>query len=130
MRPAAQPGQPLRIVAVHPVPERLPVHAAGPRGLAAALALKHQRQGQHAPRRSGVLVPRRLTPQVRRAVLIPRDRTAAAMGRVLPPPAPSTESQLSHPAKSLKMPRVTQSGRWYKIGHRAKSDVRVGLLRA
>ena len=63
-----------RIVAVHPVAQDLPVHAARYRSLAARLALQHQRQGQHSPCHVRIIRTLRLTSKLGRAVVQVRDR--------------------------------------------------------
>jgi hypothetical protein len=58
-RPVHQPGQPLGIGAVHPVPKRLAVHPAGPHRRRPVHPLQNQRDRQHAPRRPRILRPDR-----------------------------------------------------------------------
>ena len=77
--PVREPGEPLRVVAVHPVPQRLPVHPAGLRRGLPVDALQHQRQRQHPPRRLRIPAPRRRRPQLRRRQLRPRDRNRCAI---------------------------------------------------
>jgi hypothetical protein len=69
-----QAGEPLGVVAVHPVPQRLPVHAGAPCRRLPRGALQDQRQGQHAACRPRVPAQARLPSQLGRARLLPRDR--------------------------------------------------------
>jgi hypothetical protein len=69
MRPVAQPGETLGVVAVDPVPQRLPVHPGMPRRRLARGAFQDKRQGEHAARRLGVAAARRLPPQIARVQL-------------------------------------------------------------
>src|SRR3954467_2352356 len=52
------------IEAVHPVPQRLAVHAADPRGIGPAHPIQHRRKRQQTPTLVGVLGGRRKTPQL------------------------------------------------------------------
>ena len=56
-RSIGKPVQPGLVVAMHPVPQRLPVHAAGLRGILAAEAVHHHGNRKHPP---GALVVRNL----------------------------------------------------------------------
>ena len=70
--PVRKPGEPLGVVAMHPVPQRLAVHPAGPRRAGPVRALQHQRQRQHPARRPRIPRPARLRPQLRRRQISPR----------------------------------------------------------
>ena len=72
-----QPRQAFAIVAMHPIAQGLPVHAAARRGPLARDPFKHQRQRQHPPRRCGILAARRRPPQSRRIQTQPGDRHRA-----------------------------------------------------
>ena len=52
------------IEAVHPVPQRLAVHATDPRGIGPAHPIQHRRKRQQTPTLVGVLGGRRKTPQL------------------------------------------------------------------
>ena len=71
------------IEAVHPVPQRLAVHATDPRGIGPAHPIQHRRKRQQTPTLVGVLGGRRKTPQLvgRKSALTV---TAVAMARILP----------------------------------------------
>lgn len=47
------------VVPMHPVTQRLPVHASGPRRLAPVVTIHDQGKGQHPPRRRRILAVRR-----------------------------------------------------------------------
>jgi len=84
-RPIGQAGQPLGVVAVHPVAQGLPVHAAAGGRLRARVALQHQRDRQHPPGRLRIPRPRRLPPQVGGRQLGPRDCQRHAILPIHPP---------------------------------------------
>jgi hypothetical protein len=67
-----QARQTLGVVAVHPVPQGLPVHAAGACRIRARRALQNQGQRQHPAYR--IPRPRRFPAQIRRVVLFARDQ--------------------------------------------------------
>jgi hypothetical protein len=77
---------------MHPVPERLPVHAAGLRRGLPVDALQHQSQRQHPPRRLRVPAPRRRRPQLRRRQIRPCDRDRHHLLHLLPLEAESQRS--------------------------------------
>src|SRR6187551_1022311 len=52
------------IEAVHPVPQRLAVHATDPRGIGPTHPIQHRRKRQQTPTLVGVLGGRRKTPQL------------------------------------------------------------------
>ena len=108
-RPIRQTSKPRFVVAVHPVAQRLAVHAALLRRLGARAALQHQCQGQHPPRRVAVRRARRHPPKSRRVQIPTRDRNSH---RHRPPPPLNTartesrppvvrESPTSHPQMPL-----------------------------
>jgi hypothetical protein len=72
--PVTQAGETLGVVAMHPIPQGLPVHAGVPRRRRARGPFQHQRQGEHPPRRPRVPAARRLPPQGARAQLPSGDR--------------------------------------------------------
>src|SRR4051794_35130731 len=107
--PVAQAGEALGVVAVHPIPERLPVHAGRPRRFLARGPLQHQRQGQHPSRGRRVPAPPGLAPQPDRARLLPRDRHRHG---------PSADrlhrrSTASGASRLRARRRVSNSARWY-----------------
>ena len=69
-----QPSQAVLVVAADPGRQCLPVHPDPFGRLGPALAVQHQGQHQHPPRRSGVLAARHRRTQTRRVQLIPPDR--------------------------------------------------------
>jgi hypothetical protein len=69
-----QARQPFIVVSMHPIAERLPVHAATLRRLRAAVAFQNQRNSQHATGRTSILRPRRRLPQPRRVVVRSNNR--------------------------------------------------------
>ena len=84
------------VVPMHPVAQRLPVHAACPRRFGAVAAVQHQRQCQHPAGCRHVLAPRRRHTQARRIQLRPCDRD-----RHLRPPA--FIGSESHPVEPLQI---------------------------
>ena len=83
-RSVRKPRHALRVVAVHPIAQGLPVHPARRRSLAPRLAFHHQCQRQHPTRRIGVLRARRRSPQLRRRQFRPSNRNRrhlASVGR-------------------------------------------------
>ena len=107
-RPVGQARDALGVVAVHPVAQRLPVHAALGRRLAPRAALQHQRDRQHPTRRLRIPRPRRLPPQVRRRQFGPGDRHRHSS---LPNPCPG---EANHPHKRTRdHRRVNDPGPWY-----------------
>src|SRR5689334_3913273 len=108
--PVAQAGEALRVVAVHPVAQGLPVHAGRPRRFLARGPLQHQRQGEHPPRRPRVPAPRHLAPQLAGARLAPGDRDRHPR----PPVSASNHRSTAAGATRLRARQhVRNSGRWY-----------------
>jgi hypothetical protein len=108
-RPVGQARDALGVVAVRPVAQRLPVHAALGRRLAPRAALQHQRDRQHPTRRLRIPRPRRLPPQVRRRQFGPGDRHRHSS---LPNPCPG---EANHPHKRTRdHRRVNDPGPWYQ----------------
>ena len=102
-----RPAKPSRIVAVHPIPQRLPVHTSRTRRLAPTLSLQHQRQRQHPPRCRCIpcALPRS---QIRSRQLRPRDLTVIAVLLHL-----ATTHESCQPSRSNS--HLSQrTGRWYK----------------
>ena len=99
------------IEAVHPVPQRLAVHATDPRGIGPAHPIQHRRKRQQTPTLVGVLGGRRKTPQL--------------VGRKLRPhPSPllpwheSSRAMESAQHREGNRQRVRTEGRWYKAAPR------------
>src|SRR6185503_12578020 len=107
--PVVEAREALLVVAVHPVPERLPVHAGRPRRLLPRGPLQHQRQGEHPPRRPRVPASARLPSQLDRARLLPRDRHRHGPS----PPIGYTADQRPRAAHGATRPTVRSRGRWY-----------------
>lgn len=63
----------LGVVAMHPVPQRLALHAAALRRPRPVHPIQHQGDRQHPPRRPPVLRLPRRRPQLRRRHVVPRD---------------------------------------------------------
>ena len=72
--PIRQPAEPLVVVAVDPVPQRLTVHPARLGRRPAISPLQRHRQRQHPPCRPRVPAPRRRLAKTRSVYLVPRDR--------------------------------------------------------
>jgi len=70
-----QTAEPFGVVAMHPVPQRLPIHPAGLGRRRAIRPVQHQRDRQHPTRR--------------RTVLLPRRRRAKLQGRQISTPNPN-----------------------------------------
>jgi hypothetical protein len=68
--PVRQPGQAIRVAAMHPVAQGLPVHATGLRRQQPRKTIQHHRNGQNAPRLLGVSRPRRRRPQLRNTQIL------------------------------------------------------------
>jgi hypothetical protein len=68
-----KPGQASRIVAMHPIPQRLAVHPAGFGRGVAILALKHQRNREHPPPCLCIAGHCCCRPQLSRCQIRPRD---------------------------------------------------------
>ena len=66
-RPIGKAARALHIVADHRVPQRLPIHAAEPRGIGPAHAIKHVADRIQPRRRTPSRVTSRQRPQFRRA---------------------------------------------------------------
>jgi hypothetical protein len=111
MRPVAQAGKTLGIVAAHPIPQSLPIHSAQPRRFGARAPVQHQGQRQHPASGCPVVTTRRFMPEIIRAPIQTRDRHCHQ-----PAPAPAkkseSESQLNGERKT-PIRRVTHKGRWY-----------------
>ncbi|CAA9299606.1 MAG: hypothetical protein AVDCRST_MAG40-262 [uncultured Gemmatimonadaceae bacterium] len=103
-----QPGDPLGVVAVHPVAERLPVHAARLGRVLARTPVQHQRDRQHPPRRVRVPAAGRLAPQVSGRQPFSRDRHRHSQ-----PPASSAGNSESRPPRRQDHMRVSGQGGWY-----------------
>jgi hypothetical protein len=73
-RPVGKARDAIGVVAVRPIAQGLPIHAALGSRLAPRPALQHQRDRQHPPRRLRIPRPRRFPPKVRRRQLGPGDR--------------------------------------------------------
>ena len=97
--PGAQAGKSLGIVAVHPIPQGLPVHPAQPRRLGTRAPLQHQGERQHPTRRRTVPAARRLTAKILRAPLHTHDRYRHQT-------APAT------PTRALANHNQTEAGRY------------------
>ena len=110
--PVAQAGEALGVVAVHPVPERLPVHAGVPRRFLPRGPLQHQRQGEHPP--GGRPVRHRLA-SPRRS---PAPGSFRVTATVMAPSADRLHRRSTAPgATRLRARRrVSNSGRWYGVG--------------
>jgi hypothetical protein len=59
-----QPGQAIRVVTMHPVAQRLPVHGTGLCRQQPRMTIQHHGNRQNAPRLFGVSHPCRLRPQL------------------------------------------------------------------
>ncbi len=112
--PVRQPRQSFGIIAMHPIAQRLPVHAAVRRRLLARGAVKHQRQCQHPACRRGILAARRRPPKSRRIQIQTDDRDRAHHRSPYLPQTGSNQTT-SCLATLRKRPRVSPSRRWYKI---------------
>lgn len=66
VRPVGQPLQALRVIAMNPVPQRLPIHSCRLCRLGPVLAFENQRQRQHPARCRCILGPCRGRPQAAR----------------------------------------------------------------
>ena len=106
-RPVHQPGDPLGVVAMHPVPQRLPVHPAAPRCRRPVRSLHHQRDRQHPPRLSRARRPTRQTPQLRGRRLLPIDLDCHARSL-------DASTKGNHIQQTMGIPRVRNSGGWYE----------------
>src|SRR5450830_1724119 len=73
-RQIVQPGQALGVVAMHPIPQGLPIHAAGFGRRLAIRPVEHQRKRQYPPRCCPVLLPARSRPESRCRHIKPSDR--------------------------------------------------------
>src|ERR1035441_10503298 len=73
-RQIVQPGQALGVVAMHPIPQGLPIHAAGFGRRLAIRPVEHQRKCQYPPRCCPVLLPARSRPESRCRHIKPSDR--------------------------------------------------------
>ena len=94
------------IEAVHPVPQRLAVHATDPRGIGPAHPIQHRRKRQQTPTLVGVLGGRRKPPQlVGRKVRPHRHRCRHGTN----PPAPWNQLNIEREIAS----EVRTEGRWY-----------------
>jgi hypothetical protein len=74
VRAVEQTGNPLSVIAVRPVPQRLTVHARLTRRNPATMALQNQRYRQHPTPRRRILRTTGLPPQIRRRQFQPRDQ--------------------------------------------------------
>lgn len=71
------------IKTVHPIAQRLPIHATDARRLRAVLAVVDRRQSQQAPRLAGILYRRRQPAQCRCVKVLPKsDRRAQVYPRI------------------------------------------------
>ena len=96
------------IEAVHPVPQRLAVHATDPRGIGPAHPIQHRRKRQQTPTLVGVLGGRRKTPQlVGRKVRPHRHRCRHGTN----PPAPWNQLNIERGIAN----EFRTEGRWYYI---------------
>lgn len=73
-KPVRQPGKALLVVAMHPVAQRLPVHATQTRRIAARMTVENQSERQHTPRCRTIAAARCRRAQARRVVVPPSDR--------------------------------------------------------
>src|SRR5215213_6058787 len=122
-RPVAQAVDALGVVAVDPVPQRLPVHARGPRRRAPAHAVQGVGQGEQAAADPSVPLPPRLGPQLRGRTLL-RDRHSH---HDLDPGPPSLSSQLAGRGPRSRLP---QAGIRRKNVRRGHEGLGRGALRA
>ena len=112
-----QARQSFGIVAMHPIAQRLPVHAATRRRLLARGALNHQRQRQHPPRRRGILAARRRPSKSHRVQIRTGHRNRNHHRSPYLPHSGSNQTT-SCLASVRKRPRVSPSRRWYNAPRR------------
>jgi len=78
-----QAAQALSVVAMHPIPKGLAIHAAGLGCRLAIRSIEHHCKSQHPPRCRTVLLPPRCRPKLRRRQINPCDRYRPTHRRLL-----------------------------------------------
>ena len=122
----SQARDPLVVVAMHPVPQGLPVHAAPLRRVPPGIAVQHEGNRQQPTNLRRVATLARRRPKRRCRVLRPGDRQ-----RLRHPTSPSRESSArkieSEPHHLGNPPRVTVIADWYQITPASGNTHRVML---
>src|ERR1019366_2707281 len=108
--PVGQPGHTILVVAMHPVAQRLPVHAAGPCCQKPRMPVQHHCNRQNAPRLLGIRRACRLRPQLRNTQILAcnLDCRHAALRESM------TRGIDSYPGQFGNPPGVRFLGGWYK----------------
>ena len=107
--PVREALHPARIVAVDPIAQGLPVHAATPRRIAPRVALHDQRDCQHAPRRLRILT--RAASHRSSAA----DKSSRVISTAISPPELTNGTSESQQSFSRDHIRVIGRGRWYDL---------------
>ena len=81
-RRVGQARDPVRVVAMNPVPQRLAIHAASLRRIRPRRAVDHMRDRKNAAGDAAIVAPRRLPPKLGRRVVHPSDRHSHAHHRL------------------------------------------------
>jgi len=103
-----QSGQPAFIVAMHPVAQRLPIHAGAPGRVGSAPTFQNKGNRQHPSRRGDVLAASRRRPQFRWSEIYPRNRN-----RHLSVPSLPSRQRIGPRRVEPNHDRVNASGGWY-----------------
>ena len=126
--PVAQAGQAVSVVAMHPVTQRLPVHAASSRSVRARRPVQHRRQSQHAAGRTRGATSCCRTTKPRRIQILSRnqDRRRYLL-------SPSNRQRANHRYRGRGNPLRVRAGRqayepqpWSSSG--SSSWVTLGLM--
>jgi hypothetical protein len=104
-----QSGQAALIVTMHPIAQRLPVHAGTPSRVASALTFQNKSNRKHASRRRDVLAPSRRAPKLYWSETLPRHRN-----RHLSVPPLLSPQRIAPPRVDPNHDRVNASGGWYQ----------------